>query len=57
MTSLIWASRLPHSPHADRERKIGGTEEKQKEGRKEKKRQWRECLMGLHVLFFRFSLV
>lgn len=57
MTSLIWASRLPHSPHADRERKMGGTEEKQKEGRKEKKRQWRECLMGLHVLFFRFSLV
>ncbi len=36
MTSPIWASRLPHSPHADRERKKGGTEEKQKEGRKRK---------------------
>jgi len=36
MTSPIWASRLPHSPHADCERKKGGTEEKQKEGRKRK---------------------
>lgn len=36
MTSPIWASRLLHSPHADCERKKGGTEEKQKEGRKRK---------------------
>ncbi len=49
MTSPIWASRLPHSPHA-RPREEEGRNGGKTEGRKEEKRQWGECrvLMGLH---------